>query len=148
MVNLIPYIVPKHLKDKRKCPSPPHIKKFQSIVASYGALCNVKLNMSVQLSKQIAEQSKALQKSKSKDPDVLQTSSSVRTKRAMKTPLIKKRLSGVPEEDDDTIQVADNEIFATRRSTYHRTSQRLGVPPTVITSAAIVCRIALFHRAR
>lgn len=52
MVNLIPFIH-KYAKDRRKCPSPAHIKKFQSIVASYGALCNVRLNMSVKLCRDI-----------------------------------------------------------------------------------------------
>jgi len=56
VVNLIPYIIQGNAEDKRSCPSPAHIKEFQSIVASYGAICNVRLNMSVELTKMVARQ--------------------------------------------------------------------------------------------
>jgi len=56
VVNLIPYIIHGEAGDKRSCPSPAHIKEFQSIVASYGAVCNVRLNMSVEMSKMVARQ--------------------------------------------------------------------------------------------
>lgn len=58
VVNLIPYIIHKDADDRRRCPSPAHIKSFQSIVASYGVLCNVRLNMNVKLSRYIARQLK------------------------------------------------------------------------------------------
>lgn len=54
VVNLIPYVVHKDAADRRRCPSPGHIKEFQAIVASYGALCYVRLNMNVKLSREVA----------------------------------------------------------------------------------------------
>lgn len=56
VVNLIPYIVNGDTDEHRRCPTPDHIKKFQSIVASYGAICNVRLNLSVEMSKMVARQ--------------------------------------------------------------------------------------------
>jgi hypothetical protein len=56
VVNLIPYIIHNNANDERGCPKPAHIKEFQSIVASYGAICNVRLNMSVQMSRMVARQ--------------------------------------------------------------------------------------------
>ena len=56
VVNLIPYIVHGDMEEERSCPSPEHIKKFQSIVASYGITCNVRLNMNVEMSKMVARQ--------------------------------------------------------------------------------------------
>lgn len=58
VVNLIPYIVHGDADEKRSCPTPDHIKQFQSIVASYGAICNVRLNLSVEVSKMVSRQLK------------------------------------------------------------------------------------------
>jgi sorting nexin-8 len=58
VVNLIPYIVHGDTDEKRSCPTPDHIKQFQSIVASYGAICNVRLNLSVEVSKMVSRQLK------------------------------------------------------------------------------------------
>lgn len=58
VVNLIPYIVHGDADEKRSCPSPDHIKQFQSIVASYGAICNVRLNLSVEVSRMVSRQLK------------------------------------------------------------------------------------------
>lgn len=56
VVNLIPLIV--HAEEERSCPPPDHIKKFQSIVASYGTICNVRLNLSVEQSEIVKRQMK------------------------------------------------------------------------------------------
>lgn len=44
VVNLIPYNQT-DVKDKLRCPSEAHMKKFQSIVASYGAFCTIRRTM-------------------------------------------------------------------------------------------------------
>lgn len=58
IVNLIPYIADgDDTEDKRTCPKPAHIKEFQSIVASYGVICNVRIDVCCQgVSKIVARQ--------------------------------------------------------------------------------------------
>lgn len=56
VVNLIPFIIAGDPETSRQCPPPAHIKKFQSIVASYGAICNVRLNMTAQKSEMVTRQ--------------------------------------------------------------------------------------------